>query len=98
MYKNIYQIWHEGFEKTTKSVNFALANYQLPPNPPGLDRSKGRQVVAVNLPFFVLLHFVFSSFTTVLYCYRTFSEILLIISNRFSIFVPTEGNTLLFNT
>jgi len=52
--ENFSQSCGEGFEKTTKPAIFVTANYQLPPNPPGLDRSKGRQVVAVNLPFFVL--------------------------------------------
>ncbi|PWK26680.1 hypothetical protein LV89_02189 [Arcicella aurantiaca] len=42
-----------GFVTSIKSTIFVTANYQLPPNPPGLDRSKGRQVVAVNLPFFL---------------------------------------------
>jgi ATP-dependent phosphoenolpyruvate carboxykinase len=31
--ENFQQICHLGFEKTTKPAIFALANYQLPPNP-----------------------------------------------------------------
>jgi hypothetical protein len=41
------------FEKSADFAIFASANYQLPLNPPGRERSKGRLVVAVNLPFFL---------------------------------------------